>query len=93
MYVTRDLASILILMVASQKDWLMMDWAYGYVSFSPRLAIVLPGGITIDFLKRPESHPIRFVCCERQLQEGQPWGKVLWAVVFEREDSVHPNPT
>ncbi|KAL1739192.1 hypothetical protein HDZ31DRAFT_49775 [Schizophyllum fasciatum] len=78
---------------------LTCDFAYGFLSFSPTIALVLPGGLSFDLMRYWDGQPVRFVCCERASGGGArdangvreptddpaelPWGKVLWSVCIE----------
>ena len=71
------------------QDLLTTDFCYGYVEFSPTLALRLPGGIYFDLIRYWDKHPVRFVCCERKSiseEDGDPIGNVFWCVSFEGED-------
>ena len=51
----------------------------------------LPCGISIDLLRYWDGQPVRFVCAERNKgpsADKQPWGRVLFCIVMEREDEV-----
>ncbi|KAF7973152.1 hypothetical protein HWV62_15929 [Athelia sp. TMB] len=74
-------------------DVLTTDFAYGYLSFSPSLALVLPpsaGGFHFDLGRYWDGQPVRFVCCERGAvgkgggeggEIGE--GRVFWCVSIE----------
>uniref|UniRef100_D8QKE7 Domain of unknown function at the cortex 1 domain-containing protein n=1 Tax=Schizophyllum commune (strain H4-8 / FGSC 9210) TaxID=578458 RepID=D8QKE7_SCHCM len=75
------------------------DFAYGFLSFSPSISLVLPGGLSFDLMRYWDGQPVRFVCCERASGGGKrdangvrqdvggseelPWGKVIWSVCIE----------
>ena len=66
------------------------DFCYGFITFAPRLALNLPGGLSFDLMHYWDKQPVRFVCCERKYpgeageEEGcDPWGRVLWCVAIE----------
>jgi len=76
------------------RDILTMDFCYGFLEFSPNLALRLPGGVSFDLMKYWDGQPIRFVCCERKKKPGDvtyvpgddsedPWGKIFWCVQIE----------
>ncbi|KAL1667928.1 hypothetical protein GGF50DRAFT_47440 [Schizophyllum commune] len=50
---------------------LTCDFAYGFLSFSPTIALVLPGGLSFDLMRYWDGQPVRFVCCERASGAGQ----------------------
>ncbi|KAF8842431.1 DUF1769-domain-containing protein [Paxillus ammoniavirescens] len=78
------------------EDLITVDFCYGYLEFSPTLALRLPGGISFDLVRYWDKHPVRFICCERKkLSPGredveQPIGKVFWCVSFEEGDDDEP---
>ncbi|KIJ36353.1 hypothetical protein M422DRAFT_34310 [Sphaerobolus stellatus SS14] len=51
------------------KDVLTTDFCYGFLTF-PNLALSLPGGISFDLKKYWDGQPVRFVCVERQSEQG-----------------------
>ncbi|KAF5381309.1 hypothetical protein D9615_008319 [Tricholomella constricta] len=69
------------------EDMITMDFCYGFLEFSPTLALRLPGGITFDLMRYWDGQPVRFVCCERKRGDseggGEPWGTVFWCVAIE----------
>ncbi|KIK99178.1 hypothetical protein PAXRUDRAFT_30667 [Paxillus rubicundulus Ve08.2h10] len=78
------------------EDLITVDFCYGYLEFSPTLALRLPGGISFDLVRYWDKHPVRFICCERKkLSPGredveQPIGKIFWCVSFEEGDNDEP---
>lgn len=71
-----------------------MDFCYGFLDFSPSLALRLPGGVSFDLMKYWDGQPVRFVCCERKKKSdsgvlaqgsdaGDPWGKIFWCIQIE----------
>ncbi|KAG5650490.1 hypothetical protein H0H81_012061 [Sphagnurus paluster] len=78
--------------VFGPQDVVTTDFCYGFLEFSPRLALRLPGGLSFDLMRYWDGQPVRFVCCERgpgsgaggqEGVEGDPWGEVYWCVVIE----------
>jgi hypothetical protein len=78
-------------------DVLTMDFCYGFLDFSPSLALRLPGGVSFDLIKYWDGQPVRFVCCERKrkpdhgvLSPGgdaeDPWGRMFWCIQIELAD-------
>ncbi|KAG6884925.1 hypothetical protein C0992_005590 [Termitomyces sp. T32_za158] len=71
------------------NDILTTDICYGFLNFSPSLALRLPGGLSFDLMRYWNGQPARFVCCARKPREpgsdegGSPWGQVFWTVVIE----------
>lgn len=74
-----------------------MDFCYGFLDFSPSLALRLPGGVSFDLIKYWDGQPVRFVCCERKrkpdhgvLSPGgdaeDPWGRMFWCIQIELAD-------
>lgn len=75
----------------SMQDLVTTDFCYGYLEFSPTLALRLPGGISFDLIRYWDKHPVKFVCCERKKasaddDDEEPIGKVFWCVSFECDD-------
>ncbi|KAG2142446.1 hypothetical protein DEU56DRAFT_794471 [Suillus clintonianus] len=74
------------------EDLITTDFCYGYLQFSPTLALRLPGGMSFDLMKYWDRHPVRFVCCKRRKPEdgersdGQPTGDIYWIVSIETAD-------
>jgi hypothetical protein len=63
---------------------LTSDFCYGYLAFSPRLALKLPGGVSIDLQRHWDGQQVHFTCCERGPgPDGRPWGRVYWCIVVE----------
>ncbi|KZP06408.1 DUF1769-domain-containing protein [Athelia psychrophila] len=74
--------------VFGPSDVLTTDFAYGYLAFSPALALVLPpsaGGFHFDLGQYWDGQPVRFVCCERPGTKGEV-GRVFWCVSIELAD-------
>jgi hypothetical protein len=81
-----------------------MDFCYGFLEFSPNLALRLPGGVSFDLMKYWDGQPVRFVCCERKKKPediahtsgtdvGNPWGEMFWCVQIElAEDEEEEQP-
>lgn len=73
------------------QDLVTTDFCYGYLEFSPTLALRLPGGISFDLIRYWDKHPVRFICCERKQAStgddgGDPVGNIFWCVSFEEGD-------
>lgn len=73
------------------QDLVTTDFCYGYLEFSPTLALRLPGGISFDLIRYWDKHPIRFICCKRKETfsgetDRDPVGDVFWCVSFEGGD-------
>lgn len=49
-----------------EQDVITTDFCYGFLEFSPSLALKLPGGLSFDLMKYWDGQPVRFVCCERK---------------------------
>jgi hypothetical protein len=69
-------------------DILTMDFCYGFLDFSPSLALRLPGGVSFDLMKYWDGQPVRFVCCERKKKTDagdakDPWGRIFWCIQIE----------
>lgn len=66
---------------------LAIDFCHGHLSFDPKLALKIPGGIKMDLERLWDGRQVRFVCCERgkPLVEGgeNVWGRMFWCVAFE----------
>lgn len=64
------------------------DFCYGFLEFSPSLALRLPGGLSFDLVHYWDGQPVRFVCCERKNDnDGEdPWGTIFWCVSIEMAD-------
>jgi len=84
-------------------DVLTMDFCYGFLEFSPSLALRLPGGVSFDLMKYWDGQPVRFVCCERKQKaengarpqggvSGDPWGRIFWCVQIELVDDEEEEP-
>jgi len=78
-------------------DILTMDFCYGFLDFSPSLALRLPCGISFDLIKYWDGQPVRFVCCERKRKPEpgvlghsndaeDPWGRMFWCIQIELTD-------
>ncbi|KAF7426016.1 hypothetical protein PC9H_008379 [Pleurotus ostreatus] len=66
------------------QDLITTDFCYGFLQFSPSLALALPGGLSFDLMRYWDGQPVRFVCCERKGEDGEePWGRIFWCVVIE----------
>ncbi|KAH0835892.1 hypothetical protein J3R83DRAFT_9785 [Lanmaoa asiatica] len=77
--------------VLGPQDLVTTDFCYGYLEFSPTLALRLPGGISFDLVRYWDKHPVKFICCERKKaslgeDDGEPIGNVFWCVSFEEDD-------
>ncbi|KAF9239827.1 hypothetical protein BU15DRAFT_87839 [Melanogaster broomeanus] len=79
--------------VFGPEDLITTDFCYGYLEFSPTLALRLPGGMSFDLIRYWDKHPVKFICCERkQPSPGaedieQPVGQIFWCVSFEEDDT------
>lgn len=51
--------------VLGPETTITCDFAYGFLSFSPTIALMIPGGLTFDLMRYWDGQPVRFVCCER----------------------------
>jgi hypothetical protein len=71
--------------VLGPNDIITTDFCYGFLEFSPTIALRLPGGVSFDLMKYWDGQPVRFVCCERKKgdSEGTPWGRMFWCVSIE----------
>ncbi|KZT25784.1 hypothetical protein NEOLEDRAFT_1147814 [Neolentinus lepideus HHB14362 ss-1] len=71
------------------EDIITTDFCYGYLEFSPSLALKLPGGISIDLMRYWDGQQVRFICCKRRKaddpdgEDGMPWGQMFWCVAIE----------
>ncbi|KAI0319300.1 hypothetical protein OF83DRAFT_1170319 [Amylostereum chailletii] len=76
------------------EDVITIDFCYGFLTFSPRPSLNLPGGVSFDLMRYWDGQPVRFVCCERKRSAeagrdggggdgGDPWGKILCCVAIE----------
>jgi hypothetical protein len=66
------------------QDIITTDFCYGFLEFSPALALRLPGGLSFDLAKYWDGQPVRFICCERGPGEGgAPWGRSFWCITIE----------
>ncbi|RDB30093.1 hypothetical protein Hypma_014003 [Hypsizygus marmoreus] len=52
--------------VFGPEDVITTDFCYGFLEFSPSLALRLPGGLSFDLMRYWDGQPVRFVCCERR---------------------------
>lgn len=64
------------------------EFGYGFIEFSPELAVKIPGGLSFNIARYWDGQPVRFVCCERSAAEDaqEPWGRVLWCVSVELDE-------
>lgn len=73
--------------VLGPQDLVTTDFCYGYLEFSPNLALRLPGGISFDLIRYWDKHPVRFICCDRKKvsdeDQGDLVGDIFWCVSFE----------
>ncbi|TFK49131.1 DUF1769-domain-containing protein [Heliocybe sulcata] len=75
--------------VFGPEDIITTDFCYGYLDFSPSLALKLPGGISIDLMRYWDGQQVRFVCCKRRKpgdpdgKNDVPWGRMFWCVAIE----------
>ncbi|KAF9450320.1 DUF1769-domain-containing protein [Macrolepiota fuliginosa MF-IS2] len=71
------------------SDIITTDFCYGFIEFSPSLALRLPGGLSFDLMRYWGGQPVRFVCCERKEtaevkeDDGAPWGRIFWCISIE----------
>jgi hypothetical protein len=85
-------------MTFGPQDLITLDFCYGFLEFSPSLALRLPGGISFDLMHYWDGQPVRFVCCERRKHTsdeelgGDPWGKVFWCVSIELASDEEGSP-
>ncbi|KIP07290.1 hypothetical protein PHLGIDRAFT_89753 [Phlebiopsis gigantea 11061_1 CR5-6] len=74
------------------NDLITADFCHHYLDFSDDgIVLRLPCGISIDLLRYWDGQPVRFVCAERNKgpsADKQPWGRVLFCIVMQREDEV-----
>ncbi|KAH8828982.1 hypothetical protein DL96DRAFT_1021869 [Flagelloscypha sp. PMI_526] len=74
------------------EDIILTDFCYGFFSFSPTIALQIPGGIEFDLMHYWDRQPVRFVCCARkgwdpdEEKENTPWGTVFWCMALEVVD-------
>jgi Protein of unknown function (DUF1769) len=69
------------------QDVITTDFCYGFLQFSPKLSLQIPGGFSFDLDKYWDGQPVRFVCCERRKANSpEPWGKLFWCVSIEMVD-------
>ncbi|XP_006463357.1 hypothetical protein AGABI2DRAFT_186955 [Agaricus bisporus var. bisporus H97] len=76
--------------VFGPQDIITTDFCYGFIEFSPSLALRLPGGLSFDLMRYWDGQPVRFVCCKRKSHEdtgkdgdGEPWEKIFWCIAIE----------
>lgn len=76
--------------VFGPSDVLTIDFCYGFLEFSPKLVLRIPGGLTFDLMHYWDGQMVQFVCCERKkptndqsADDGKPWGRVFWAISIE----------
>jgi len=71
------------------SDIITTDFCYGFIEFSPSLALRLPGGLSFDLMRYWGGQPVRFVCCERRKSgevkedDETPWGRIFWCISIE----------
>ena len=65
------------------QDAISVDFCYGFLEFTPTIALRLPGGLSFDLVRYWNGQPMTFVCCERGKDVGEPWGRAFWCVVIE----------
>jgi hypothetical protein len=58
----------------------MMDFCYGFLSFSPSLTLNLPGGLSFDLMHYWDGQPMRFMCCERMKGKASDHGNGKGAI-------------
>lgn len=82
------------------KDVVTTDFCYGFIEFSPSLALRLPGGLSFDLMRYWDGQPVRFVCCERKgasdtqnAEDGDPWGRIFWCIAIESYEEKLEMPT
>jgi len=75
------------------EDVITTDFCYGFLEFSPSLALRLPGGLSFDLVRYWDGQPVRFICCKRKDASegggGDPWGTIFWCVSIEMVDDDH----
>ncbi|KAF5357095.1 hypothetical protein D9756_006564 [Leucocoprinus leucothites] len=78
--------------VFGPSDIITTDFCYGFIEFSPTLALKLPGGLSFDLMRYWDGQPVRFVCCERrettdaESVDCEPWGRIFWCIAIETYD-------
>ncbi|KAF9787872.1 hypothetical protein BJ322DRAFT_1018585 [Thelephora terrestris] len=79
------------------NDLITTDFCYGFLEFSPELALRIPGGISFNLTKYWDGQPVQFVCCKRRKlpddedsgnQEGVPWEEFFWCVSIQLGEQV-----
>ncbi|KAJ7597332.1 hypothetical protein C8J56DRAFT_773657 [Mycena floridula] len=75
--------------VLGPEDVITTDFCYGFIQFSPKLELKLPG-MAFDLQRYWDGQPVRFVCCERKSDGDQPWGKIFWCVIVELCEEDEP---
>lgn len=77
------------------NDLVTTDFCYGFLEFSPELALKIPGGISFTLTRYWDGQPVQFVCCKRRKpsdeespgnQDGDPWGEFFWCVSIQLEE-------
>lgn len=77
------------------NDLITTDFCYGFLEFSPELALKIPGGISFNLTKYWDGQPVQFVCCKRRKlpdderlgnQEGVPWEDFFWCVSIQLDE-------
>jgi hypothetical protein len=84
--------------VFGPQDIITTDFCYGFIEFSPSLALRLPGGLSFDLMRYWDGQPVKFVCCKRKSGvdgdgvgdgdgdgdgDGEPWGRIFWCIAIE----------
>jgi len=76
------------------NDLIATDFCYGFLEFSPELALRIPGGMSFNLTKYWDGQPVQFVCCKRRKlpngegpgdQEVDPWGEFFWCISIQLE--------
>lgn len=77
------------------NDLITTDFCYGFLEFSPELALKIPGGISFNLSRYWDGQPVQFVCCKRRKlpddgdpgkHEGEPWEDFFWCVSIQLEE-------
>ncbi|KAF8637866.1 hypothetical protein AX17_002492 [Amanita inopinata Kibby_2008] len=78
------------------EDLISTDFCYGFLEFSPTLALRLPGGLVFDLMRYWDGQPVRFICCERKVPgegeggQDEAWGRCFWDKIVTSRDG-HPS--